>query len=313
VYAKSSGQQTPGEYNQLFEELFLGEAVFATMPRASTEPMSDPSIAVFEALKPAIAQNTAQARDALIQFLTTNPESPKAVEARAVLGRINLALYRDPAHTPSNIVYTVKRGDSLVKIASQNKSNSELIYWANSLGSINLQIGQQLLVPVFEAALVVNRANSTVTVFNNGEFFKEYPAVSMALGGSADAEPVETEVTDRMARIGEGRVAFGHPYYPKSERLVLLGGGGITIRPTPARATDIATQDTPPGIVLKPEDFAEIYVLVKTGTPRHHQLTGQQDVSPTHSHIFGKSPLLPPSAIDLHQRSQRPSPDKSHA
>ncbi len=25
VYAKSSGQQTPGEYNQLFEELFLGE------------------------------------------------------------------------------------------------------------------------------------------------------------------------------------------------------------------------------------------------------------------------------------------------
>jgi TPR repeat protein len=27
VYAKSSGQQTPGEYNQLFEELFLGETV----------------------------------------------------------------------------------------------------------------------------------------------------------------------------------------------------------------------------------------------------------------------------------------------
>ena len=40
VYAKSSGQQTPGEYNQLFEELFLGEPednlapekVFATKP-----------------------------------------------------------------------------------------------------------------------------------------------------------------------------------------------------------------------------------------------------------------------------------------
>ena len=42
VYAKSGGQQTPGEYNQLFEELFLGEpvagdltpeAVFAATPK----------------------------------------------------------------------------------------------------------------------------------------------------------------------------------------------------------------------------------------------------------------------------------------
>jgi sulfatase modifying factor 1 len=31
VYAKSSGQQTPGEYNQLFEELFLGESVGANL------------------------------------------------------------------------------------------------------------------------------------------------------------------------------------------------------------------------------------------------------------------------------------------
>jgi formylglycine-generating enzyme required for sulfatase activity len=47
VYAKSSGQQTPGEYNQLFEELFLGEPtgdnlapekVFATKPAPAPAP-----------------------------------------------------------------------------------------------------------------------------------------------------------------------------------------------------------------------------------------------------------------------------------
>ena len=47
VYAKSSGQQTPGEYNQLFEELFLSEstgdsltpeAVFAPTPPAMPKP-----------------------------------------------------------------------------------------------------------------------------------------------------------------------------------------------------------------------------------------------------------------------------------
>ena len=233
-------------------------------PTPAPEPTPDPSIAAFEALKPTLAPNTIQTRDAVLQFLAAHPESPKAAEARTVLGRVNLALYRDPAATPTNPVYTVKKGDSLVKIASQNKSNAELIYWANGLGSINLQIGQQLLVPVFEAALVVNKASSTVTLFNNGEVFKEYPATSIQVAGTS---LIETKVADRVARKGEARVAFGHKDYPDTEKLVLLGTGGIAIRPTPAPAADGTMPPTPLGIVLNPEDFAEIYVLVKTGTP----------------------------------------------
>ena len=51
VYAKSSGQQTPGEYNQLFEELFLGElaegeiapeAIFTATPTPYTAPTPAP-------------------------------------------------------------------------------------------------------------------------------------------------------------------------------------------------------------------------------------------------------------------------------
>ncbi len=236
-------------------------------PTPTPEPTPDPSLAIFEALKPTIAQNTIQARDAILQFLAAHPESPKSAEARSALGRINLALFRDPVATPSNMVYTVKKGDSLARIAAQNKSNAELIYWANELDSINLQIGQQLLVPVFEAALVVNQANSTVTLFNNGEFFKEYPAVSVKLAGGAAAGPVETKVVDRMARKGEMRVAFGHKDYPETERFVLLGAGGATIRPVPAPPADGTEAVMPSGVVLNPGDFAEIYVLVKTGTP----------------------------------------------
>ena len=70
-----------------------------------------------------------------------------------------------------------------------------------------------------------------------------------------------------MARKGETRVAFGHKDYPETERFVLLGAGGATIRPTPTPAADGTETPMPQGIVLKPEDFAEIYVLVKTGTP----------------------------------------------
>ena len=149
-----------------YKEKQLDVVEQSATPTPTPEPTPDPSIAVFEALKPSLVQNTIQGRDALVQFLAAHPESPKSAEARAVLGRMNVALYRDPTVTPTNPIYTVKKGDSLVRIASQNKSNAEMIYWANGLSSINLQIGQQLIVPLFEAALVVNRANSTVTLFN---------------------------------------------------------------------------------------------------------------------------------------------------
>jgi formylglycine-generating enzyme required for sulfatase activity len=53
VYAKSNGQQTPGEYNQLFEELFLGEPaeladlapsqIFSNEPAPTPIPISTPS------------------------------------------------------------------------------------------------------------------------------------------------------------------------------------------------------------------------------------------------------------------------------
>ena len=233
-------------------------------PTPTPAPTPDPAIAAFEALQPVIAQNTPAAREALVQVLAAHPESPKSPEARAALGRVNLALFRDPAATPTNTVYTVKKGDSLVRIASQNKSNAELIYWANELSTINLQIGQQLLVPVFDAALVVDRAKSTIALFNNGEFFKEYPAASIQIAATG---PVETKVLDRVARKGEARVAFGHKDYPDTERLVLLGTGGISIRPVPAPAADGTTPPAPSGIVLAPQDFAEIFVLVKAGTP----------------------------------------------
>jgi TPR repeat protein len=59
VYAKSGGQQTPGEYNQLFEELFLGEtaggdltpeAIFTAMRSPTPHPAIMPEVKEKDAL-----------------------------------------------------------------------------------------------------------------------------------------------------------------------------------------------------------------------------------------------------------------------
>ncbi len=240
-------------------------------PEPTPEPTPDPALVAWEALKPLAAKNTPEVRDALTTYLAEHPASPKAAEVETALGRINTALFRDPVSNPSLTVYTVKKGDSLARIASLHKSNAELIHWANQLSSINLQIGQSLIVPGFDASLVVDPARSTVTLLNGGVFFKSYPAVSMQLTGPAAKGGLEAKVADRLARKGETRVAFGTKDYADAERSILIGPGNVVLRPpTPPPAEGADPAATPPattGIVLAAPDFQEVYVLVKSGSP----------------------------------------------
>ena len=254
-------------YELYYKEKKLDIVEQVAVPTPTPAPTPHPALAAFDSLKPVLAQNTVEARDAIAGHLSTYPDSPKTAEVRAALGRINLALFRDPSATPSNTLYTVKKGDSLDRIKSQFKTNSELIYWANGMTSINLQIGQQLLIPVVDTALVIDRATSTISVMNAGVFFKEYPAVSMTLTGQSAKSEIEAKVADRIARKGEARVAFGAKDYAEAERTVLINPGNVVLRTLPAPAADGSTPPAPSGIVLNPPDFEEIYALVKSGTP----------------------------------------------
>jgi LysM repeat protein len=236
-------------------------------PTPVPTPTPDQSIAAWDALKPTATKDTVEARESVKNFIATFPDSVRLPEANAVLGRMNLVLFRDTAATPANTVYTVKKGDSLAKIASVTKSNVEQIYWINQLPSINLQIGQQLLIPALNTSAVVNREKSTITVLNNGEFFKEYPIVSLTLTGAAAKGDFETKVADRVARKGETRVAFGAKDYAETVRFVLLSPGGISIHPAPTPAADGTIPPNPTGIVLNLADFNDIFALLKSGTP----------------------------------------------
>ena len=236
-------------------------------PTPVPTPTPDQSVAAWENLKPNAAKDTIDARESIKNFITTFPDSARLSEATAALGRMNLVLFRDTAATPANTVYIVKKGDSLAKIASVTKNNVEQIYWINQLPNINLQIGQQLLIPALNTSAVVNREKSTLTVLNNGEFFKEYPLVSLTLTGASGKGDFETKVADRVARKGETRVAFGAKDYAETVRFVLLNPGGVSIHPAPTPAPDGTIPPNPTGIVLSLADFNDIFALLKTGTP----------------------------------------------
>lgn len=228
--------------------------------QAAALPPPDYTLPVFEkAMAFQQKGDVAGARAALSDFIRSYPDSPKLAEAKQALGQINAGLIFSPGGE-GKTTYTVGKGDSLVKIASKTKSNAELIFRVNNMESINLQIGQQLAVPQLDTSIVVDHKAKTVTLFNNGEFLKEYPALSVKTG--AVAAGTKTKVSDKIALQGSNRVAFGDKNYSGSDRWVMLAASGLVIRGMPAEA-----KGPPPGIVVSQPDIEEIFLLVSRGTP----------------------------------------------
>jgi len=247
------------------QKLDLQEKVEAAQPAPTPPP--DPSLAAFEALRPYLEADTPEAQTVIRGFLKEYPDSPLAKAARAALSRINGVLVLSPTPGPEKVTYTVVSGDSLVKIASKFKTGAELISRVNGLTTINLKIGQNLEIPQLDTSLVIDRAASTVTVMNRGEFFREYPVLSLKIPASASSGPVQTTVNDRFMLKGANRIAFGSKDFEGGERWILLGTAGLVIRSMPASGADGVTPPVPPGIVLAPTDAAEVFVLVNRGTP----------------------------------------------
>lgn len=244
-------------------------------PEPTPEPTPDPVIAAFAAVEPLLAQPAEVDREALTAFLTAFPADTRSAAVKIALGRLNLAALLSPTPAPDKESYTVVSGDALVKIASRFKTNAELISRANKLPNINLRIGQQLVIPQIDTKLVIDRTAQTISVMNKGEFLAAFPVVSFQLPAGVPKGPVETTVSDKFVSREGKRVAFGDKTFEEGDRFLLLAASGAMIRSLPAaplppvgNATAAPTA-TPPvgGIVLSPEDAADLYVLVVRGTP----------------------------------------------
>lgn len=242
------------------EEKKLAEAPPPTPPPDYSLPAFEKAIAVTKSGTPV------EAREALLQFVAQFPQSSKVADAKEAVGEINTRFVFTTMPAPDKVDYTVVAGDSLLRVAGKTKSNAELILRSNNLATIDLQIGQALRIPQLDIAMVLSREARTLTLFNRGQFFKEYPLLAVELPGAASQGEVATEVRDKVALKGGERVAFGGRDYVGSERWIMLGVANAVIRGRPEPGADGQPAPMPPGIVLSQEDIEEIFPLVSRGT-----------------------------------------------
>ncbi len=266
------------------------KAAAASAPAPTATP--DPAIPEFERLKKLQASgNTPAVRDGWNAWITANPKSPLLPEGRRMLGAANMALFFNPAENQSLITYTVVKGDSLAKIAAKHHSNAELIQKANQLPGINLQIGQQLVIPELKLTLELDRTAKSLTLLNNGTYLREYLLLSAPAAPATPAN-ITTRVLDKSAISGSKRIAFGDKAYASSEKIILIaqapsivaapelpavpsatpaGQGGTNASTqsvaTPAPSATPMPSPMPGGYVLSGADLQEIFALVSRNTP----------------------------------------------
>lgn len=241
------------------------EAEIAQANAPAPTPPPDYTVPRFEeAMKIVAAGDVAASQDALRNFITLYPKSTKLPEAKAELGQMNVAQIFTSVESPRKTPYTVVSGDSLLKISGKTDSDGELIMRANNLISIDLRIGQDLLVPRVAMSVFVDRASKTLTLLDEGNLFKEYPILALKIPVK-EGTTVDTTVSDRLAMRGSDRVAFGSGGYAGAERWLMLGSNGIVIRGVPESADGEAPASMPPGVILDAADMAEIFPMVSRG------------------------------------------------
>lgn len=257
------------------------KAAKASAPTATPTP--DPGIPGFQRIKNLQASGVTPAvREEWVAWIASNATSPLLPQARQLLGTANMALLFDPAANPTLQTYNVVKGDSLAKIAAKQHSSAELIQRANQLPGINLQIGQQLVIPQLKISLEIDHASKTVTLLDNGSYLKEYPLLSCP-GATKATSTITSKILDKSALSGTKRIAFGDKTYATAEKTILLTQApAITAAPeqripspptdagrtnAPAATSNPTPAPMPGGFVLSKEDLQEIFPLVSRNTP----------------------------------------------
>jgi len=120
----------------------------------------------------------------LYQRLTNGfPNSPEIMNWEKKVEEINIRLLFSPALTPKSILYEIKPGDTLARIARELKTTPELIIKSNNLKDDKILAGRKIKVWTAPFSIVVDKSQNTLILKADEEIIKTY-IVSTGLNNS---------------------------------------------------------------------------------------------------------------------------------
>ena len=107
-----------------------------------------------------IKGNYIKAKAALKEYLNEYPDSENTQDIKTQVENLNIKILFSPVKTEDSIMYKIKSGDALVKIALTNNTTVELIKRSNGLNSDLIIPGKTLKVnnPFLDKMLGINKS-----------------------------------------------------------------------------------------------------------------------------------------------------------
>ncbi len=240
------------------------QAEAARAPTGQPTPdLSSPEFEQAAALR--MSGNLPEAREALAAFINAHPESPRRLEAETLLGAINVDAAFSSAPGSDKVLYTVRSGDVLDRVAHRFKANADLIYRASRLDNVDLKIGQKLVVPTLELTTEIHLKERRVVLYQRGQYFRSYLIRELRMPVKKGVD-IKAKVKERIATKDGVRVTFPAKEFADSLRAVLFDPPGYTVFALPPEGS----AEKPPatsGVALEANDAREFFTLVKVGDP----------------------------------------------
>jgi lipoprotein-anchoring transpeptidase ErfK/SrfK len=194
------------------------------------------------------------------------PESPEVADWQRRNEDLNIKLLLSPVLTPKSIIYQIRPGDTLNKIAREHKTTTELIMKSNHLNDALIIPGRKIKVWVVPFNVLVDKSQNILLLKNNEEIIKTY---IVSTGKNNCTPPGTFKIVNKLANPTWFKA--GAVVSPESADNVLgtrwmgfnLAGYGIhgTIEPK-----ELGKQVTQGCVRMNNADVEELYNIIPVGT-----------------------------------------------
>lgn len=194
------------------------------------------------------------------------PESSEVMDWQKKAEDINIKLLFSNVLTPKSIIYQIRPGDTLNKIAREHKTTTELIMKSNNINDALIIPGRKIKIWTESFSILVDKSQNVLLLKNNEEVIKTY----IVSTGKNNCTPVGTfKIVNKLPNPTWFKAGAVVP--PESSQNVLgtrwmgfdLAGYGIhgTIEPK-----ELGKQVTQGCVRLSNSDVEELYSIVPVGT-----------------------------------------------
>ncbi len=194
------------------------------------------------------------------------PNSGEVMNWEKKIEDINIKLLFSPSITPKSIVYEIKPGDTINKIAREFKTTSDLIMKSNNLTDAKILPGRKIKVWTASFSMLVDKSQNTLILKSDEEIIKTYIVAT----GKNNSTPVGTfKITSKLIKPtwfkAGAVVAAGSPENILGTRWLGFNLSGYGIHGT-TDPKSLGKQVTEGCVRMSNSDVEEVYSIVPQGT-----------------------------------------------